>query len=42
MMIAPVAKSCQKMSIRDRFKKWRISAMMITPMIVRRILPWPP
>ena len=42
MMIAPVAKSCQKMSIRDRFRKLRIRAMMITPMMVRRMLPWPP
>ena len=42
MMIAPVAKSCQKMSIRERFRKLRIRAMMITPMMVRRMLPWPP
>ena len=41
-MIEPVAKPCQKISIRARLRKLRVSAMMMTPMMVRRILPWPP
>ena len=41
-MIVPVANPCQKISIRARLRKFRVSAMMITPMMVRRILPWPP
>jgi hypothetical protein len=41
-MIAPVAESCQKMSMRDRCKALRIRPLMITPVMVRRMLPRPP
>jgi hypothetical protein len=41
-MIVPVANPCQKISMRARFRKFRVSAMMMTPMMVRRILPCPP
>jgi hypothetical protein len=41
-IMAPVAKPCQKIAIRARLRKFLVSAMMITPMIVRRILPCPP